>query len=337
MSPTVPTIASGAIRRFFQTVRENGLDPGPMAAEAGIDERLVEDPDQRVPLQRLHALWEAALRRDPRPDAALAGAQRYRPGDYGLVGFVCVNSETLGEALHLVVRYLGLWTDEPGVRLDGDGLLTLVYRTTFPDGPGLRCATEATLAEILHAARSAVGPELAPLEVCFTHPGPADSRPHQTFFRAPVRFQQPVTSMRFAAEQLALRLPRADPQLGALLREVANQALARRERTASPLDQVSQVIGEELQRGVPSVKTVARRLAVSERTLRRRLEEEGTTFRALLDLTRARMAESYVSDRRMPLSDVAFLLGFSEPSAFFRAFKRWTGSTPSSFRARRGR
>jgi AraC-like DNA-binding protein len=94
-------------------------------------------------------------------------------------------------------------------------------------------------------------------------------------------------------------------------------------------------VAEELSRGVPTVEDVARRMATSERTLRRRLEEGGSSFRELLDDTRERLARNYVRDRRMALSEVAFMLGFSEPSAFHRAFKRWTGTTPAAFRSRR--
>src|SRR5262249_16896150 len=102
----------------------------------------------------------------------------------------------------------------------------------------------------------------------------------------------------------------------------------------SPLDRMRELIAEALQSGVPTLDQIAKKMATSERTLRRRLEAEGTSFRALLDETRARLARSYVSDRRMPLSEVAFLLGFPEPSAFHRAFKRWTETTPSAWRAR---
>ena len=97
---------------------------------------------------------------------------------------------------------------------------------------------------------------------------------------------------------------------------------------AAQLDRIRQILAEEMQKGVPALEQVARRLGTGERTLRRRLEENGTSFRALLDETRAELARGYVSDRDLPLCEVAFLLGFSEPSAFYRAFKRWTDTTP---------
>jgi len=336
MAAAVPTISSAALAKLIAALREAGLDPAPACAEAGFDPALCDDVDARVPVATLHALWESVLQRAPSVDAALLGARRYVPGDYGLVGFVCMNCGTLGEALTHAVRYLGLWTDEPGMRLEQNGTLEIFSRAAFADRPGLRCTTEAAAAEILQGARLVTQtPDLAPVEVRFAHPGPADRSAHEDFFGATVRFGGRRTLLRFAAAQLAAPLPRADAQLGTYLRGLANEALARR-RPADPEPALTValrgLLADELQRGVPALGVLARRLALSERTLRRRLEQEGTTYRALLEQTRAALARGYVQDRRLPLSEVAFLLGFSEPSAFHRAFKRWTGATPSAYR-----
>ena len=265
----------------------------------------------------------------------MLGAEQYSPGDYGLVGFVAMNSTTLGEAVRHAVRYLGLWTDEPGIELGNDGTLTIAYRTRFADRLGLRLATEATPAELLNGARLLTGQRITPLGVRFSHPAPADTSAHRAFFGCPVEFNAPDIAMQLDPADLALPLPRADAQLGAYLRSLANQALEQRGGSEpGELGRIREIIAEELQRGVPTLGVVAKHLAVSERTLRRRLEAEGSSFRLLLDRTRAELAETYVRDKRLPLSEVAFLLGFSEPSAFHRAFKRWTDSTPSAWRAR---
>lgn len=333
----VPTIASAVLRSLLDSAREQGMDPSAIAREADLDLAVLGDRDARVPVSCLHAAWEALLRRVPRAGAAVLGAQRYSPGDYGLVGFVAMNSATLGEGLGHVVRYSGLWTDEPAMRLDAvlpAATLRVEYRTAFADRPGLRMATEATLAELLHGARLLTGAAIVPREVSFSHPAPGDRSPHEEFFRCPVRFSAKGNAIVFRGEDLALPLGKADAQLGAYLREVANQALA--QRAATPLDRIREILAEELQRGVPTLEAVAKRMATSERTLRRRLEENGTSFRGLLDESRAELARSYVRDPRMSLAEVAFMLGFSEPSAFNRAFKRWTDTTPAAWRAQRG-
>jgi len=335
MRDRAPTIASGAARKLLEALSSAGVEPGALLAEVGLDAAVVADRDARVPIERLHALWDAALRRVPRLDGALFGAESYTPGDYGLVGFVAMNSATLGEAARHVVRYLGLWTDDPAVTLHDDGTLAFTYRTRFADGPGLRISTEAGPAEVLHGARLLTQRRLTAREVRFTHPAPVDTAAHDAFFGCRVRFGARDNVMVFHAEDLALPLPKADAQLGAFLRGMANEALHKREGVEpTPIDRIRQIIAEDLQQGVPSLDQVARRLSTTERTLRRRLDEQGTSFRELLDETRAELARSYVRDPRVPLAEVAFLLGFSEPSAFHRAFKRWTSATPAAFRAR---
>ncbi|MBI3184330.1 MAG: AraC family transcriptional regulator [Myxococcales bacterium] len=331
----VPAIASGAIRKLLGALPSLGVDGGDVCAEVAFEASVCESADARVPLELLYALWEAVQRRAPRPDLALVVAGHYSPGDYGLVGFVCMASPNLGEGLRQLVRYARLWTDEPQLALSGEGELRLDYRYPGADRPGRRLAAEAAFAEVLHGARALTQRPLTPEEVELSHPAPADRAAHDAFFGTRVRFGRPHSRLRFARHQLDIPIPQADAQLADFLRELANQALARQAQPRSVPEQVSQLIAEELSQGVPALSTVARRMAMSERTLRRRLAEESTSFRELLDSTRAALGRSYVQDRRLPLTEVAFLLGFSEASAFHRAFKRWTRATPAAFRRNR--
>src|SRR5512144_1871313 len=108
----VPTISSGALRKMVSAAAEAGLPPAKFLAELGLDPRVVDDPDGRIPIDTLHAAWELVFDRIPAARGPVT-ADRYTPGDYGLVGFVAMNSATLGEALGHVVRYIGLWTDDP--------------------------------------------------------------------------------------------------------------------------------------------------------------------------------------------------------------------------------
>ena len=332
----VPTIASGAFRKMLASSAEFGVDRATLIAKLELDQAVVDDPDGRLPVAKLHDAWDILLASAPRVDAAVFGAERYEPGDYGLVGFVAMTSATLDEALGHVIRYIGLWTDEPGFSRDG-ATVRAAYRQRFADRPGMRAATEASFTELVQGARMLSRTRTIPRAVRFEHPAPADTSAHRAFFGCDVQFRARANELELDASDLALPLPRADAQLGAFLRDAANRALARRDATAaSPLDQVRGIVAEELVRGVPSLDTVARRMATSARTLRRRLEESGTSFRELLDSTRAELARNYVRDSRMPLAEVAFMLGFSEPSTFHRAFKRWTSVTPTAWRAKQG-
>ncbi len=329
----VPTIASGALRKMLGFVDELGLDRGQFLAGVGVDPAQLEDRDARIPVATLHAAWEALLAHAPRGDGATLGAERYAPGDYGLVGFVVMTSVTLDEALAHFIRYSALWTDEPKFTRAGSAIRA-TYQHRFRDGAGVRMATEAAFTELVHGARMLAQQPIVPRAVRFAHAAPGDVSALRAFFGCAVELGAAENVLELEPADLALPVPRGDPQLGAFLRDVANQALAKREPdAASLLDRARSIVAEELARGVPPIDVIAKKLAVSSRTLRRRLEEHGTSYRKLLDATREELARSYVRDRRIQLAEVAFLLGFSEPSAFHRAFKRWTSMTPAAWRA----
>ncbi len=336
-SEGAPTIASAALRKLLDALERLGVDADAVRITSGVAREVIDDPSGRVPIRSLHAAWSATEERLRRPDAALLVARHYVPADYGLVGFVAMNCATFGEALVELVRLSALWTDDPSFVLTAEGTLAYTYRTVFPSGPGLRYANEAGFAEVLTAARVLTQTQLSPMTVSFQHSGPRDVSAHEAFFGCPVRFAAPATTMVFPRETLSLPVPKADAQLGAFLRRTANEALGPRMRASSPPQRIKAIIADELARGLPPLDRIARRLATSERTLRRRLDEEGTSFRAILDETRAKLAQDYVREGALSLGEVAVLVGFSETSAFNRAFKRWTGSPPSAWRSRHAR
>jgi AraC-like DNA-binding protein len=324
-----PTIAAPALAKLLELAAGLGLDRRELAGDAGVDLAALGE-DGRVPVAALHRLWTAVVQRSSRRDLSLEVASTYAPSDYGVVGFVCANAESLGGALHHLTRYLRLWTDEPRFELEDDRLLV---RSSHPPGNlGVDCAIEAALAEVINAIRQVKERTFRPLEVWFHHPAPSDPRPFDRYFGRKVRFDAPIAQLVFSRSQLGSALPRADPRLGQLLSKVADDSLTRLGGADGVRSDLARWLEDRLRYGVPTLGQAARALRLSERTLRRRLEDEGTTFRDLLDATRAEMARAYVVDRRLPMSEVAFLLGFSEPSAFHRAFKRWTNKTPAAFR-----
>lgn len=328
-----PSIDRRAVAKLIDALPAFGVDPRRACAEVGLDPAAPTDAAERVPLTVLHALWEVVTARAGRLDLPLLLAERYSPGDYALLGFAALTSPTMAEALRQVERFMALWTDEPALQLSPNGWVSVRYREALTDRPGVHRATEATLAEVLQAARCVTERPIAPREVRFAHPGPAGALPSfERFFRAPVRFSQPATEMSFDKADLVLPLRQTDPQLRLFLEGLATEALRGRAGLKTVREQLRPLLAEELPRGVPEIEAVARRLAMSGRTLRRRLAEEGTTFREEIDATRAELARRYVGDGRLALSEVAFVLGFSEPSAFHRAFKRWMGRTPGEWR-----
>jgi AraC-like DNA-binding protein len=259
-----------------------------------------------------------------------------RPELLGVVGYALAHSATLEHAMARVARFRALVNPAlaPRITRSADEVeLAHLYphrlaRASFV-GEGTVLGY-VTLFEQLTGAR----PRL--LEARFQHRRPADVARYVEVFRCPLVFDDEVTSLTLPASTLSLEVKRADPQLCAYLEDHARTLLARLPQDERLSDRVKRLIAQELRGGEPAQAAVARQLGMSGRTLQRRLQQEGTSFTALLDEMRRQHALLYLQDRRMAVYEVAYLLGYREPSAFFRAFRRWTGETPQALRARAG-
>jgi AraC-like DNA-binding protein len=176
-----------------------------------------------------------------------------------------------------------------------------------------------------------------PFEVRFQHARPKDTQVYAQVFseQATILFDQPVAGFAFPRATLADRLPSADPKLNALIRHHAERLLAELPRAASVTARVRELLMAGFANGKANADCVADALHVSPSTLARKLEREGTNFKALHEELRRSLALRYVGDSNLALSEIAFLLGFSQSAAFHRAFKRWTEQTPLEYRSAR--
>jgi AraC-like DNA-binding protein len=165
------------------------------------------------------------------------------------------------------------------------------------------------------------------------HPPPPYEKVLRDFVAAPVRFGAPQCAVALAPADLALPARAPDPALAVWLRAQAEATLSKLSPALPASDAVARRLVESLPRGEGTQQAIASALGLGERTLQRRLAGEGTTFAALLERSRRELAEGFLRDQRLTASEVAFLLGYADPSTFFRAFKRWTGRTPQQFRA----
>ena len=189
------------------------------------------------------------------------------------------------------------------------------------------------LAAVLAASREITGSDLTPVEVCLPFPRPRRTRDYARVFRCALRFDQPVTAMVFRGEQLRLPVAAADSTLAGYLDDLASGKLRSLAAGDSLPGRVRQAMWSRLSTGTPGLRQIAADLAIGERSLQRRLQGHGTSFAGLLEDLRREVAIELLRDRRLAVYELAFLLGYSEPSAFNRAFRRWTGSSPSRYRA----
>ena len=324
-----PTLAAHYTRTFLETLADMGLDTAVLLEQVGLDARSVYDLDARIPAHFQEDLWEHAAHHADDPHLGLHVGEQSTLGRWGLVEYILMNSATVEEALENVIRFWRLVIDGKMVTLAQDG-----ETARFAFDASLchnRHAAECEMVYIARFARLALSATFTPLVVWFAHPPEADLTEYDRIFEAPVLFNQSVNAFVFSAAWLKRSLPMANTLLQAQLDAQATRQLATLDSSPSLTARV-----ETLIRRNPlhvTLEKVAEQLALGPRTLQRKLQQEGASFQRLLDEARKNLALTYLRDLDLPLSEVAFRLGFSESSAFYRATKRWFGTTAQAYRA----
>jgi len=312
------------------TLETAGVEPAAVLTRVGL-ERLEVDAGGRIAHAVAFDLFHAATRVTGDEAFGLHVAESLRPGALGAIDYLIRSGPTLGAALAAARRYQRLIQDaELCLEIDRRRAIQRyrLYSALEPPPP----VTECVIAGAVVWTRQITGTELDPLEVRFAHARPRDTREHERIFRAPVRFGAGETAVVFAADALERPLVDANPGLLAVLEQHAGLLLQQLPRTDHFAHRVSDLIAADLRAGAPRLGRVAADLHMSTRTLRRRLRDEGTTGRRLVDELRCELAMGYLRRRGLGIGEVAFLLGFSDTSAFHKAFRRWTGRSPGAYR-----
>jgi AraC-like DNA-binding protein len=327
-----PSTQAWLLPHLIALVEREGADAAPIRRLRGLSD--LTDPDVRVPEASVEAAWQLAesLTRDAAVGIHLA--ESLPRGALDLVEYAFRSSASLVSGLERLARYGRVMSDRVSARVEGNGDCTLLFvRDTGPAAlhPG---RSEFALAAALKFAREGTGVDLTPLQVCFSHPAPEDRFEHRRYFRTDVRFGAGSTSMILSAADAMRPLAGADDALSAIVRRRLDKLLHEREarHTGSLTARVRHILVDQLGEKTLTPQLAADALAISPRTLSRRLAEEGTSFRVLLDDVRREFACALLHDRSLSVGDVAFFLQYSEPAAFHRSFRRWTGLTPRAFR-----
>lgn len=258
-----------------------------------------------------------------------------QPRHLGVLGYLTLSCDTVGEALQRFARFQRLLHEGDRAHVDVQGD-EVTLRWTCDYGPSTRLSDEVLLVGLTRFVRMMTGDDsVNPSGVHFVNPAPADLAQHQAVFRCPIRFDQPCVALSFPLAVLQRPVTNADPGLKNLLERQAEALLAVMPNSEDFEQALQQAILKAIQNGEPTLETVARTLALSPRTLHRRLAEKELVFKALLQQVRLRLARQYLDEQRLTLSEIALLLGYSEQSAFTRAFRQWTGKTPLQYQKTR--
>jgi AraC-like DNA-binding protein len=312
-----------------------GLRLDQLALAAGLDPTQLGNPDVLIDQARWFVLVEAAARASRDPYLAVGYAEQMPWKDMGVVSYVALHSATAGDGLANLSRYFAI--QQSGSRLDlsiGAREVRLSFVVDDPQAGESGQITEATFALVVRLLRDSIkDPAWAPKSVAFRHDAPADDGKHRRFFRAPISWRHRTDTMTLATGDLARRFVSADTGLLPHLLRHAEDCLARMPSDDED-DDVRRAVIAAISAGDPAIEPVAERVGQSPRSLQRALAAAGTSFKQLVDDTRLDLAKRYLADPSLSLTETAFLLGYSDLSAFSRAFKRWTDVSPLEFRNR---
>lgn len=330
---TSDTHRAQRIRRLLRVAEEHGLRRGELLAEIGLTEAEIRDPDQRVPISKAIHLWQLMMDWIGDPDLGLKTGATIRLREAGVVGYAMMHSATLLGAARRVVRYARLLSQRLALELHREGRRWSLCAAGPPVLPKFRPPIDEGLAGILTVFRELAGRELSPAEVRFSYPKPADLTEHRRLFGRALRFDQPDPAILLWDRDMQAGTQAADPQLTRYLDELADIRLQELPCLDTWRAKVEHAVWPHLCERTPSIREIAPALALSRRSLQRRLREEGTSYAEVVKSLRREKARLLLRDPHLAIYEVGYLLGYSDPSAFSRAFRRWNGRSPGQYRA----
>ncbi len=304
-------------------LRSVGLEPGSEV-----------NASRMIPAEEYYTLLERAAGIDAHPTTIpLRAGAAMRCEDYGAFGLAWKSASDLRGSYERAERYARVLTNVSTYEMEAvDGGALMHLHREGRRRLGLRLSNEATIASIAAISREVSTETFTPMAVYFKHQAPESIAEHEAYFGCPVHFSSDRDAL--LVSDAALRTPNrvGDAGISRFFESHLEEEVARIEEHDTLDRQVRMNVSQSLSGGVPTLSEIAKGLGMSSRTLQRRLSDLGYTYQALVDDSRRQLAQHLLQESDFSLVDVAFMTGFSEQSAFTRAFKRWEGQTPRSFR-----
>ncbi len=329
------SVSSGFALGLLGYAVARGADRDALLSAAQIDPAALNDPDTRLPYARYIALMHAAKTAANDPALALNFGQAVPVENISIVGLIGQASDTMLEAFEQLNRYVRLIVD---VELQGEDRFALLrdaqglwFTDLRADPNAFPELTESAFSHIIAGPRRFGVPDWVK-EVRVTHASPSHATDYERVFRAPVLFGSDRNAMRMEESIVSHRVNRLPRYAFGVLSEHAETLLRELESAVTMRGRVEAVILPILHKGEVSMDAVAEALNLGRQTLYRALKDEGVTFEQVLDALRHRLALEYLRGKKTTVNETAYLVGFSDPASFSRAFKRWTGKSPSEMR-----
>lgn len=321
-----------------RAVTAEGYDPAPLLERFGLSRHALDTPDARISIPRFMRLGEAAIGLTGNPTLGLTMGELSRPVDAGMAGLAAQSASTAGEALSTLIRF-GILTshNSRGAPWMTDKGLTANFYSIRPYNPFNYFVVDSVLAAWTRLLRIVSGQQEVLARVSIEYPSQGLDGEFENWFGCPVHFDANQNAIHLLPAIRDTPSLQAHPGMYDLLARQCERQLLKTRSDWSIGDRVKDRLAPILQGETPTLANVADRLGVAPWTLQRQLRNEGTGFRQLLDETRQELASEYIRETRTSISEVAWLLGFANPAAFHKAWKRWFSTSPAEHRKRYAR
>lgn len=318
---------------LIKLIERHGLDSKSFMQQLGIDAHTIPDPQTRLSTNLADAYFAKAIELIDDPAFALRVSECWHPSNLGALGFAWLSSASLQEGLERLARYSQILGQKAAFRCVSTANSTrFIHHNHRADSAITHAVTDFSLALIVDMCRKNAGDTFHPNKVRLSRPKPLDATPYTTYFACDVVFDADENSIEIDRKTATAPLPTSNLELAATLDSILSKQLA-------SLDKINTVARckhyflMELTSGEPTEQALANALGMSLRSLQRKLSDEGTSYSRVFDEVRHELAQNYLSRSHCSVNEITFLLGYSEQSAFTRAFKRWNGKSPSDYRA----
>jgi AraC-like DNA-binding protein len=324
-------VNSSTAKKLASYLRQKGLNSNAIETVLACTLNDLDDVEHRIPMTHYHALWTLALEYTHEPALALILGSKPFQDEMGLVGHIFFNNDTLKAALKQYERYYALVHEGMHIEVETDAKFAYINYICDTSEVYSRSDMEYTLAISIYRATLHLRDGIEIEHISFQHSPPSYASRYKKVFPCPVRFDHEHCSIVFKKQYLDFKLPKRSSYLHQILTRHI-EALFKKIRPEETLtDKVINLVEKKLAKDKIDAQHIADKLCMSRHTLYRKLKQEGLSFHDLVDQVRKDKAFHYLNLNKRSLSEVAFLLGFSELSAFSRAFKRWTGVSPAKY------
>ena len=328
---TKKTTSAVSIIALFDIIKDHGMSVAKLEKKTGINRNKMDDPDARITMDQFINLWQIAVNVTNDPALGLHLRKNYGTNIMHFVVIIALNSENLLEAMQSWARYdkLICFTDRIEI-FEKKNHYIFTHTNTSPEHEN-RWIPEHHFSLALDYGRKISQKDLNPLEVWFKHENPGYMEEYEKIFHCPVYFNKNENLVRLKKEDMLYPIISPDPYLKAILEKHADESIEKFIKKLSLKSRVREIITKKLHTGMVSIQSVSYDVNMDRSTLHRHLKKEGTAFRSLLTQIRKELARNHLI-HGLTVTQTGYLLGFSEPSAFQRAFKRWFNQSPGEFR-----